>query len=66
MKFFENKKIWKKIVIMLLMVLLFQFGFATPVKAADDDGGTDYGGILLGPIMQLVVALGDRNRKYYT
>ncbi len=57
MKFFENKKIWKKIVIMLLMVLLFQFGFATPVKADD----TDYGGILLSPIMQLIVALGDRN-----
>ncbi len=57
MKFFENKKIWKKIVIMLLMVLLFQFGFATPVQADD----TDYGGILLSPIMSLIVALGDRN-----
>ena len=56
MKFFENKKIWKKIVIMLLMVLLFQFGFATPVQADDEE----YGGILLGPIMSLVVALGDR------
>ena len=42
---------------MLLMVLLFQFGFATPVQADD----TDYGGILLSPIMSLVVALGDRN-----
>ncbi len=57
MKFFESKKIWKKIVIILLMVLLFQFGFATPVRADD----TDYGGILLSPIMSLVVALGDRD-----
>lgn len=59
MKFFENKKIWKKIVIMLLMVLLFQFGFATPVQAkGDSDEG--FGGILLGPIMKLIIALGDR------
>ena len=60
MKFFENKKICKKIVIMILMVLLFQFGFATPVRAADDsDEGV--GGILLSPIVSLFVALGDRN-----
>lgn len=64
MKFFENKKIWKKIVIMLLLVLLFQFGFATPVRAEEEDN--DYGGILLSPIMSLIVALGDRNSKYNT
>lgn len=57
MKFFENKKVLKKIAVMLLLILLFQFGLATPVKADD----TDYGGILLSPIMSLVVALGDRN-----
>lgn len=56
MKFFENKKIWKKVVIMLLLIIFFQFGFATPVHADDED----YGGILLSPIMQLIVALGDR------
>lgn len=61
MKFFENKKICKKIVIMILMVLLFQFGFATPVRAAEDND-EGFGGILLGPIMKLVVAIGDRNR----
>lgn len=59
MKFFENKKIWKKIVIMLLMVLLFQFGFATPAQADSNDEG--FGGILLGPIMKLILAIGDRN-----
>lgn len=58
MKFFENKKIWKKIVIMLLMVLLFQFGFATPVKAADEGNG----GILISPIVALIVALADRSK----
>ncbi len=57
MKFFENKKTLKKIAIMILMVLLFQFGFATPVKA-DDEGN---GGILLSPIVALVVALADRS-----
>ena len=45
MKFFENKKIWKKVVIMLLLIIFFQFGFATPVKAGDDGNG----GILTGP-----------------
>lgn len=57
MKFFENKKTLKKIAIMILMVLLFQFGFATPVKAADEGNG----GILLSPIVALVVALADRS-----
>ncbi len=63
MKFFENKKIWKKIVIMLLLVLLFQFGLATPVQATDDEG---FGGILLSPIVSLIVALGDRSNEYIT
>ena len=59
MKIFENKKILKKIAIMLLMVLFFQFGLATPVQAADDDG---VGGVLLSPIVSLIVALGDRSQ----
>ncbi len=56
MKFFENKKTMKKIALMILMLLFFQFGFATPVQA-DDQG---IGGILLSPIVSLIVALGDR------
>ena len=64
MKFFENKKIWKKIVIMLLIVLLFQFGFATPVRADGEGENSGYGGILLSPIMSLIVALGDRSGKH--
>ena len=41
---------------MLLMVLIFQFGFATPVQA-DDEGNGD---ILLSPVVSLIVALADR------
>lgn len=55
MKFFENKKIWKKIVIMLLLVMFFQFAFITPVKASVEE----VGGTLLSPVMSLVVGLGD-------
>ena len=64
MKFFENKKIWKKIVIMLLFIMFFQFALTTtPVMAVEDEdeGDTSYGGILLSPIMSLLVGLGDRN-----
>ncbi len=63
MKFFENKKIWKKIVIMLLFIMFFQFALMVPVKAApeEEDGDTSYGGILLSPIMSLLVGIGDRN-----
>ena len=60
MKIFENKKVLKKIAIMLLMILFFQFGLATPVQAADDDDGV--GGVLLSPIVSLIVALGDRSK----
>ena len=55
MKFFENKKIWKKIVIMLLVIMFFQFAFITPVKASAEE----VGGTLLSPVMSLVVGLGD-------
>lgn len=64
MKFFENKKIWKKIVIMLLFVMFFQFALmATPVMAAEeeDNEDTSFGGILVSPIMSLLVGLGDRD-----
>ncbi len=61
MKIFENEKIWKKLVIVLVMLFSFQCASPKAVKA-----DSDYGGILLSPIMSLVVALGDRNSKYYT
>lgn len=75
MKFFENKKIWKKIVIMLLVIMFFQFALMViPVQAAPADNAdteeeaddTSFGGILLSPIISLLVGLGDRNNGIYT
>lgn len=56
MKIFTNQKIWKKIVVVLLIVLAFQFVVSSPVRAVDGIGGK-----LLEPIIDLVVWLGDRN-----
>lgn len=61
MKFFENNKIWKKIVVMLLIVMLFQFGFATTIQAVDDNDDGNFG-IITGPIVSFIVAIGDRNQ----
>ncbi len=55
MKFFTNKSIWSKIVIVLVMILLLQFCLSRPVHAEDDG----LGGKLLSPIVSLVLALGD-------
>lgn len=57
MKIYENKKIWKKLVIALLIILAFQALFNHPVHADDDDDG--WGGVLLGPVKDLFVALAD-------
>lgn len=54
MKIFENKSIFKKIVIVLLIVLIASFCFSGKVQA--DDG---MGGKLLSPIADLLVFLGD-------
>lgn len=56
MKIFTNQKVWKKIVVALLIVLAFQFIVSSPVRAEDGIGGK-----LLEPIIDLVVWLGDRN-----
>lgn len=65
-KIFTNKKIWQKIAVILLIVLLFQFIAANPIMAAeaakDDDGaslGIEWGGKLLSPVMSLLVTIGD-------
>lgn len=55
MKIFTNQKIWKKIVIALLIVMMFQFFTASPVRAEDGIGGK-----LMEPIIDLVVWIGDR------
>ncbi len=64
MKIFTNQKIWKKIVIVLLIIIIFQFIVSKPSIAESEDNGI--GGKLLDPVIDLVVFLGDRNFKYYS
>lgn len=52
MKFFTDKKIWQKIVIMLVFVILFEFVVTSPVQAVDED-------VLLQPVTTLFVSLAD-------
>lgn len=56
MKFFTNKSIWAKIVIVLIFVLLFQFAIPKPVHA---DDLLEFGGKLLSPVVSLFVTLAD-------
>ncbi len=60
MKFFTNKSIWSKIILVLIFILLFQFAVAKPVEAADTMSDTiEFGGKLLSPVLSLFVTLGD-------
>lgn len=52
MKIFTNKKIWQKIVIILLLLMGLQLIASTPVHAVDGD-------VLLQPVVNLFVSLGD-------
>ena len=58
MKFFTNKSIWTKIVIVLIFVILFQFAVARPVQAETGDT-IEFGGKLLSPVVSLFVTLAD-------
>lgn len=57
MRFFTNKKIWSKVIIVLIFVLLLEFIVTKPTLAADDVIG--FAGVLLSPILSLVVNLAD-------
>ena len=60
MKFFTNKNIWTKIIIVLIFILLFEFVVAKPSLGADSDGDlVEFGGKLMKPIVSLIVTLGD-------
>ena len=61
MKFFEKKKNLKKIAIICLILLSFQFVFSPPVKAKDQG----FLGTLISPFVMLIVALGDRNYEFF-
>ena len=52
MKIFANKKIWKRIVIIYLLISIFTFTTPEPVSA-------DMGGELMSPIMSLFIGLAD-------
>lgn len=52
MKIFTNKKIWQKIVLVMLILLLMQFFIGKPAHAIDGD-------VLLEPITSLFANLGD-------
>lgn len=55
MKFFENKSVFKKLIVVLLCILLLSFCMPKGVNAADDG----IGGKLLSPVIDLLLALGD-------
>lgn len=60
MKIFTNKKIWSKIIIVLIFVLLFQFVVTKPTLATNGvESGLEFEGKLLSPILSLGVTIGD-------
>ena len=62
MKFFTNKSIWSKIVIVLIFVLLFEFVVTKPTLASGAEVGDtviEFGGKLMSPILSLVVSVAD-------
>ena len=61
MKFFTNKSIWSKIIIVLIFVLVFEFIVAKPSLGASEvtDNIVEGGGKLLTPVVSLATALGD-------
>lgn len=57
MKFFTNKSIWTKIIIVLIFILVFEFVVSKPSLGAMDM--LEFGGKLVSPVVSLVIALGD-------
>ena len=57
MKFFTNKSIWTKIIIVLIFILVFEFVVSKPSLGKMDM--VEFGGKLVSPIVSLVIALGD-------
>lgn len=55
MKIFQNKSIFKKLIIVLLVIMLFSFCMPKTVRAEDEG----IGGKLLKPIISLILSLGD-------
>ncbi|MCI8444518.1 MAG: hypothetical protein HFJ37_05115 [Clostridia bacterium] len=58
MKFFTNKNIWTKIIIVLIFVILFEFVVAKPSLGSTSDV-LEFGGKLIQPFVSLLVTVGD-------
>ena len=56
MKFFTNRRLWQKMLIVILGIIMISFVCARPVHA---DWITDIAGNLFDPIMNFIVGLGD-------
>lgn len=56
MKFFTNRRLWQKMLIVILGIIMISFVCARPVHA---DWLTDVAGILFQPVMQFLVGIGD-------
>ena len=55
MKFFTNRRLWQKMLIVILVVIMISFVCAKPVSAA----WVDIVGTIFNPIMQFLVSIGD-------
>lgn len=54
MKIFQNRNIFKKLIIVLLVIMIFSFCMPKNVRAEDENGG-----VLIKPIVSLFLSLGD-------
>ena len=54
MKFVTEKKIWQKISIILVFIILFEFIFSSHVRADEKEDN-----VLLDPVVSLFVSIGD-------
>lgn len=59
MKIFANKNIWKKLVLILLIITIFSFGAPKTVQADNDEDSGGIGGVLMKPICNILVGIGD-------
>ncbi len=57
MKIFENKGLFKKILIVLVAIILIEYSVPTNISKADSD--SDWGGVLFKPIQSFLLAIGD-------
>ncbi len=58
MKIFANQNIWKKIVLVFLVITTISF-VSPKVSRADEDDNATVGGVLVAPICTLLVTIGD-------